>query len=192
MRLMSFAKTWTQFLAGSKSVTRRMKQVWTDGEVYFPDPHNKAYAREHLEKIWIPAWWNHRTDEPTLKPGEILEGCQWSPRVGPRWCCPCGVVGAKANKGLGLRPECACGRLQVAQAPARGVFARHIETTIVTFDEQETGVLAEPYRAAMLEEARREGFPGMPWSEFLKKHFAGVPPGSQVARVQFERIEAKP
>ena len=174
MRLMSFAKTWSPLLDGSKTVTRRLKQVWTDGEMYFPD-HD-----ENLDKIWIPSWWNHRKDEPILKPGEIIEGCQWSPRVGARFCCPhCSYVGSKDHGGsVPLEgwdcPDCGLVGVLTPWPPQRGVFARHIETSIVTLGK------GDP------DEAAREGFPDLSWAEFLVKAFPGVPLESKVARIEFE------
>ena len=68
--LMSFAKTWPQFVDGSKRVTRRSSQ----GSVI-------CEGRQAL--VWKPGW-------ATLRAGDIIEGIEWTPRWplhGERWVC---------------------------------------------------------------------------------------------------------
>jgi len=196
MRLISYAKTWPQYASGSKDITRRFRQMWTDGETYFPKP------APGLTKIWIPSWWNHRKDEPMLKPGEVFEGVEWSPRVGKRNVCR--GCGALFTKNIIGSAACDCADAWIEwRAPARGEFSRHLETTIVRLGDGHgctlcsgTGEIAFGLHRVCpgcggggSEEAAREGFPGLSWAAFLKRCFPGVPPDSEVARIEFERIQ---
>lgn len=183
MRLMSFAETWRQFKDGSKIHTLRLKQVWTDGDSYFakrPAGPGRKLWDDDFEKIWIPAWWNHRIDEPTLKHGEIFEGVEWSPRVGKRWTCTsidCPWVGDTRLDDPNWCDLC-LGLTLSYRKPERGFLARHLGTEIVCLGDGDD------------HEAGREGFPGMSWPEFCAKNFKGVSFDTKVARVSFERIES--
>lgn len=194
MRLLSYAKTWPQYVnidpgsGPTKDVTRRFKFVWTDGEMYF----SKRPRDRETWKIIVPSWWNHQKGEPTLKPGEITEGCEWSPRVGLRWCCRgCGLVGGKAGGKDRTRspwPACDCDDVVLSRLPVRGVLARHIKTEIVTL-----GRLPSSWSLREMEaEPAREGFPDLSWDEFLDRCFPRIPRESKVARIEFERIEEAP
>lgn len=215
MRIISFSQTWPQYCntdpaaGATKCVTRRFKTVWFDGESYYPTlsvDQRMADGFTFWKEI-IPSWWDHRRDEPTLKPGEVFDGVEWSPRVGPRWCCSGGFVGGKAPV-AGWLPHgdeilrCKCGNDLEARDPQRGVLSRHIETQIVTLGDDdgcewcwESGddpvLQNEKCRrcgGGGSAEAAREGFPGLSWQQFLEKCFPKVPPQIEVARIHFQRI----
>lgn len=179
MRLMSFAKTWPQFHEGTKTHTLRLKQAWTDGTSYFaelsPGMRMRGDAKSAFWKIWIPAWWSHRNNEPLLKPDEIFEGVEWSPRVGCRWaCCRCDWSGLVTERDF----HCdACGALARFRPPDRAKAVHH-STKLVELGDGDA------------HEAALEGFPGMSWAEFCAKHFKGIPLDTKVARIAFERIES--
>ncbi len=72
-RLMSFSKTWPQFVDGLKIVTRRSRKVGRAWRYY---------------GAWRPCAW--ATGWATLKPGDVIKGIEWLPRWAPhgeRWVC---------------------------------------------------------------------------------------------------------
>jgi len=78
--LISFTKTWPQFVDGSKTVTRRSRRVGRAWRYY---------------GAWRPCAW--AAGWQSLKVGDIIQGIEWTPRWKPngeRWVCPdCGWLG---------------------------------------------------------------------------------------------------
>ena len=223
MRLVSFAKTWLQYVntdpavGATKSVTRRFKTVWTDGRRHYSSKADIPWTNWGQlpgKKIIVPSWWNHKKNEPSLKPGEKIEGVEWSSRVGSRWCCrECDCQGPKIADGIDALRHADCHIVPDRQVlsdfslrgPQRGVFARHIETTIVRLgDDDGCGRCAGARKGIVPSlfvdcrqcggggsaEAAREGFPGLSWAQFLERCFPKVPVDAQMARIHFERIDS--
>jgi hypothetical protein len=116
-----------------------------------------------------------------LFPGDVVEGVEWSPRAGWRWCCAtCEWRGPYRFEPVPDRcPECESDpvfyRRPLRLGPIRVVSTRR-----------------ERLGAVTPEEVAREGFPDLTPEEFIALYCApGRPdPERMVTRIEFEHIEA--
>lgn len=136
----------------------------------------------------------HGTKDVTRRDGwtflevdDLVEGIEWSPRVGPRWACadvePCGWTGTTAPLyEAGIFIDCpGCGRKAIYRRPRRLGFFR-----IVSIRRERLGEITP-------DDVLREGFPDLTPAEFIAFYCApGRPdPDREVTRIEFRRIEAE-
>jgi hypothetical protein len=130
-----------------------------------------------------------------LKVGDVVEGVEWSPRIGKRLCCPCGWRGGtkkptvgvdgverhRIDQNLHLAPrDCARWREVQYRPPRRlGLFR-----VVSVRRQQLAAVYLDP------QEVAREGFPGMSPSDFIALFCAPGKPDAlrEVTRIEFERV----
>ncbi len=175
-RLMSFTKTWPQFVDGSKRVTRR--------------------SRKGKGGLWLPGW-------PTLKPGDMIEGIEWTPRWAPhgeRWVCPdCGWLGdtdpgrtevtreARWAKHAKVRPLCHHDHPQVPNPALEWRGPQRLPGTeghrcIVSVREEFLSDITP-------EEVALEGFPDCSVGWFVDMYCSYDPDwGRPVNRIEFEEL----
>ncbi len=96
-----------------------------------------------------------------LKPDDVIEGVEWSPRIGRRWKCrDCGALGGKGlgtDEAHGVCPD-GCGGDAYWMLPERGEFRRILSTR------------REPLGDITAEEVALEGFPGQSPAWFIRMY----------------------
>lgn len=175
-RLVSYQKTWRQVVESARLAAegskKRIKTVTRrEGFWIAAKPCHRCYA-------WgQEATCGHGAGCPRLKPGEVLEAIQWSPRVGKRWVCVrCLALGSTrvdAAAAVALPCPHKFGVYADYRKPQRGIFLRHIESR------------REPLSAITPEEVALEGFPGESPDWFRSMAFPGRPWSFEVTRIAF-------
>lgn len=155
-----------------KDVTRRSSHVIVD---------ESPFGRKRRE--WRPGW-------AMLKPGDVVEGIEWSPRTGGkggvRWACSlCGallqseVLTSFHRPGHAGEPDGLCPGEVLKRRPRRGVFRE-----VVSVREERLGDIDEV-------EVAREGFSGKSPAWFIDFYCGGKPdPDRPVNRIEFKEVEA--
>ncbi len=174
-RLMSFAMTWGAFVDSSKRVTRRSRRS---------------------KGLWLPGW-------ASLKPGNIVEGVEWTPRWAPhgeRWVCrDCGWLG-DTDPGLTSTPRELRWRAHDKARP--GCHAEHplISHPALVWRAPERLPGTEGHRRIVSvrdellgditrEDVVLEGFPGRSADWFIAMYCGGKPdPDRPVNRIEFEEM----
>ena len=150
--------------------------------------------------------WSH------LRQGTIIEGVEWSPRVGRRWVCECGALGSTSaiyDEGgmvrwfsdAGRMPKkvkgCSCRK--ILRGPAHYRNPRRLGLALVL------DVRVERLGDITEEEVRREGFSGLDPAAFVSGYCGATRLGFpaprqlggkarkaadwQVTRIEFERFD---